>query len=135
MTDFGAIGGAIMISDQLAMYETMASSRRARQNRGLADEIAELRYQNAEIVDHYNTLVQNFNQLQGYAADIAAQHDRQAQNNAELRARIDELERHAIATKRANDRDKARIDYLDLKLRLLREDYVKLAPGTTFLEL
>ena len=130
MSDIGGLGGAWLISQQLMMYESAASSRRARDIRSLTDQNTDLRFQNAEIVRRYNELVQAYESMRQQASAMADDYGRKVNAIAGLEARVRDMEKLETTKKHESYWDKARIDYLELEWKILREAYEKLAPGS-----
>jgi chromosome segregation ATPase len=96
MSDSGAFSGAMMLSQQLSMYRWMDTIERAWSNSELAVDNALLRREAAEIVERYNQLVTDFDDLRRQAIEAAQEADRRG-------SAVAELEREAEARRRAKD--------------------------------
>jgi chromosome segregation ATPase len=93
MSDSGAFSGAMMLSQQLSMYRWMDTIERAWSNSELAVDNALLRREAAEIVERYNQLVADFNDLLRQAIEAAPEADRRGSAIAELEHEVEALRR------------------------------------------
>lgn len=120
MSDYGALSGAMMLSEQLAMYRTMDALDRARDNNELAIDNALLRRDAEQIVSRYNQLVAEFNDLLRRATEVAKEADRKDAVIAELRRANTALESECDRLRREN---KTKATEIELLRNIVRRDH------------
>lgn len=98
MSDYGALAGAQMIANTLRIQEFGRILRESDDLHQLAADNALLRQQGAEIVERYNRLAAEFNELMRRAVDVAEDSDlktatiaRLQKANADMQAECERL--------------------------------------------
>jgi small-conductance mechanosensitive channel len=114
MPDYGALGGALLISDQLSTYRVLDRLKRARDNNDLVIDNTILRRAVDEVVAQYNQLVHAFNELSQRAGAVA-------EDNASKRAAVDRLEAANSNLRAERDQLKFRLLDVSTELAVLRQ--------------
>jgi hypothetical protein len=107
MSDFGGLGGALMLGQQLETYKWEDHRRRAREGNALAANDAAWRNQYDNLVNQYNRLLNDANRLADVHDRECAMKDAQiAELTAANSAHLGELQR--LATELAAAKDAAK---------------------------
>jgi hypothetical protein len=97
MSDWAALTAAGIISDTLWIQEFGRALRERRDFQGLAIDNALVRREAAEVVEHYNRLVADFNDLQRQAIEAAQEADRRGAAIADLQHEAEALRGAKVA--------------------------------------